>query len=100
MKETDHSLHLAILVGNLSPLEQPAHYPHVLTQLAQRAWRQAHRPPGAVAGADTQDYSTWGELVDSGDGVRGDRRNAGAGHCYAGAELDALRLLRDEPAAH
>src|SRR5437763_7394355 len=97
MKETDRPLRCSLLVIDFYPLEQPPHYPHVLTQLAQRAWRQTHRPPGAVTGADAQDHSTGSELIDSGNGVRGDRRDTGASHGHAGTELDPLGLLRDEP---
>ena len=78
---------------NLLAAQQAAQHPQIVGELLEFHRLVAHQPGGRVAGADAQEGPARSQLVDGGDAVGRDRRQAGAGNRHPGSDLHATGLL-------
>ena len=96
MQELNLLTHTAVGVINRLAVEQCTHYAEVFAKFLNRHWVLAHHAHCGMASADAEKHSAGRNLIDGRDRMCGDRRDARAGNCDPGADLDAFCIGRDQ----
>jgi hypothetical protein len=96
VEETDRACHPVQRVLDLLAGKQRAHDAEVFAEIADLHRVHAHHAHGGVASADAEKDAARSDPVDRRNRVSGYRRDARAGDGHAGAEFDALGIVRCE----